>query len=662
MVNPIHPNFAILNREDGGGAFKGQPAVQEQSLEDNQTQSWLGWAATLASNAMESIIPFDDEPAPLPITIPQDDMGYYYVENEQGELTPRWIYCADKLTSFMFGSSEVSEEGESPVWNSAVEFEEEDIIDLYEIGEKIKNSTVATKFNELTKEGVGKTIAETGKRMIGENVGMLVGAAFPEASMAYAAGKAAASNFVGESENKSIIVEGAGVAAALTATALSTGLSYLTGTPMEYGQALGYMVTAAGTIAGGMNGLEAVGEKVPENYIPRTAAYLVTTGAVGGVVKAAADVLPGPVSTVTTVAGSVLKPVVGLAAYSAPEVISLADTIIHPMPPKENSYDPSEFIKNIAKNAQGDLPALVTSMAGNLVESPLISSIIQTLFVHTIDNRLATNAIVRAVNDFVNAIQDKSIQEKIRELKATPDEIKRDALKKEIVELIAKLVAEKYGPLEKKLAKYLQSKSDSSAKGLAATIANLMSRKEKAIIGRELSDAKQTQALLEALIPSLIPMIGVYAKREVGAKDLSPKEIETFYQNFNAMIFAPYNDYSIVRGVQGLISTAIPFMQKYAQFIPEFLAEKIGSSMVDPIITLDDDPEFDIPATTTQKVQAEPKKSAWRSIREKLSFIKFMVKLGGIKDFMKAASSAFVNLIMMRKAKEPMNSGNSSGT
>lgn len=560
----------------------------ETSLPEQEPRSsWLGRAFSYFTGTDDDFTDYTPDYDDY-----SSDEGYY-VEDESGYLTPKWIHYATKVADF-------------------------------------------------SESVVGSKLIETGKGMVAENAGMLIGAAFPEVAVGYRVGKSIASNLVKESEDKSMVVEGAGVAAALTAAALTKGLTYLTGVPMESMLALDYMVTAAGTIAGGMNGLEVAGKEVPNDYIPRTAAYIVTTGVVGKGVEALSSLpLPGPVSATVAVSGSILKPLTGMAAYYGPETAQAVDNYIHAEPAPQNEpnlYDLGEFVKNVAKNAHGDTSAFATSLTENVVESPLITSILQMLLKQSIDAKVGTNALVRAVNDFAMIIQENSIMKKIKELKATPDELKKDALKHEIAEQVAK----KYELLEKMGANYIQKKSDPFVASIVDQIVDLMGRKEKEYMGMELSDTEQTRVLLEALIPSLIPMIGIYAKREIGAsKELTSEEIETFYQNFNAFIFAPYNDYSLVRGAQGLISMAIPFMQSQAQFIPALLSTKIGEAFVDPIITLDDDPEFAMPRVDQPTAEEKSKKSFWASLKA----IFTLSKVFGAKNFIVMLTDFFAKKV-----------------
>ncbi|MGH2612258.1 MAG: hypothetical protein ACRDFB_04325, partial [Rhabdochlamydiaceae bacterium] len=512
----------------------------------------------------------------------------------------------------------------------------------------------ADKVAAFSRSIVGSKLIQTGKAVIGENVGMLVGAAFPEASIAYAVGTAAANSALGDSEKKSKIVQGAGIVAALTVTALTTSLSYMTGTPMEYGQALGYMVTAAGTIAGGMNGLQAMGQQVPDNYIPRTAAYLATTGVVGGAVSSIRSLpLPGAVSTAIGVGGGVLKTVAGTASYYAPEAAMLADKIIRQGPHLENLYDPGTFAQNVATHANGDTSAFSASIASNYIESPFFSSLVQRLLTRTINKKAATNAIVKGLNDFVVVMQDKDIQQKINEFKASPDQAKKDLLQ----QAISQLVEKKYGMIERGIANMIRKKSDPQIPGLVQQIVEMMSKKETEFFGMELSNSTQIKNLLEIMLPSLIPLIGIYAKRElISSQELPTEEIEKFYQNVNEVIFAPYNEYWLARGVQGLISTAIPVMQQKAQFIPALLSEKLGQSMVDPLIALDDEKEFDISKSSPKEKGASeestPKKTFWRSIRQKIRTIKYLIQFVGFKKFYQIAWKSIMSYFMNKPSNQ----------
>lgn len=496
-------------------------------------------------------------------------------------------------------------------------------------GSEIANSKTVQKGVAFSKSVVGSKLIQTGKAMIGENVGMMVGASFPEAVVAYTVTKQATDS------NK------AGIAAALTLTALSTSLAYLTGTPMEYSQALGYMVTASGTIAGGMTGLETMGQEVPEGYVPRTAAYLATTGVVGTVasgVSTVAEYVPLPlVSTTTNVVGKVATKVAGTAAYYGPESVVVVERMMNPKP--SNLFDPGEFTRNVAVNANGDSKAFAESMAKKLIESPLLASITRLLIQHNIDQKVSTNAQVRAMNKFAQHLQSETIQEKIRELRATPNQLRKDALKNEIAEV----VAQEYGALEKVIANNVKAAADPMISTLITQITDLMAKKEVEYFGMTLSNESQTKDLLEVLLPVLIPMIGVYTKRELlETKELSKDEIESFYGTISAALFAPYNEYMLGRGMQGLVATAIPFMQEYGQFLPSLLSESIGQSMADPVINFDE--------TAPPREVPPPKQSFIESILEKIRIIRYLISSGllNFSNHLKAATAVFIQHFMKK--------------
>ncbi len=454
------------------------------------------------------------------------------------------------------------------------------------------------KLSAFSKSIVGNKLIQSGKSMVCENIGMLIGSALPHQTISFAAGKAAANKLVPDAPNIAI-------AAGLTVAALSTSIDYLTGG--ETGPALQMMVTAAGTIAGGMTGLEAGGIAVPEGYIPRTAAYLATAGATNGLL--------------------------GTVAYFGPEVSTVAQKIANAKKSsvKVNMYDPGHFAQNVVKIGYGSNEAVADLMAHKLTDSPLFSSLVQMLLKQTVDKNVITNAITRALNDYFEFLQDVGIQKMLEEYKARPDEISKALIQEEITKKMEK----KYGLIEKQLVSHIRLKSDSAAVYLAGHLTDTIQKNEKELFGMDLSTKKQNQELLEILMPALLPHIGVYYKREMTkTQALTSKEVEQFYQNVSALMFAPYSDTMIGAGIQGLISTLIPVMQSKGQFIAKILSEQIGHSLTDPIISIDGDPEFEIEKNNVPE-QKPSKKGFWESLQDKIAVARYIIKTFGFKRFAK---------------------------
>ncbi len=553
---------------------------------------------------------WDDEIGPaLTELFSEDDYNNFYgVTRDDEDLTPRWMKWADKAASFSEGT-------------------------------------------------IGKAIIEGTKGAVGETVGSMIGAAFPEATVAFQVGKKVAEAKLPDSENKSMLATGAGVVAALTVTALTTSLSYLTGTPMEYNRGVAYMVSTAGTLAGGMAGLEAVGQKVSKGHILRTAASLGATSAIGtaaSVVSQAVQNVP-VVNTVVNVAGSVVTTVAATAAYYGPEVAAngpkVVDKILHPQASPANQYDPGEFALNVVANAHGDTNAISSSMAKKLVDSPLLLSLTRLLLAHTIDKKIATNAIARSINKISELMQDPAIKQKVAELKANPTVQTKEAL----VLALRAAVENQYGAVEQQVAKITRNKATAAIPSIVTSIVTLMHDKEVEFFGMELSNNAQTKALLESVLPELIPMLAVYVKREaLSPTDLTKDEVNGLYQNLNAALFAPYSDYKIAKGAKGILSAGLSLLQNHAQFLPRLLSEKIGCSLVEPIITLDDNPDFDIDKIEVPAEKKPVKKSVWSTIRDKLGLIRTIVRIIGVKKFMQVVKTTLIKFFI-NKARNRFN-------
>ncbi len=546
---------------------------------------------------------WDDDIGPaLTELFSEDDYNKFYgVTPENDDFTPRWMKWADK----------------------------------------------AANFSEAT---IGKAIIEGTKGAVGETVGSMVGAAFPEATVAFQVGKKVAEAKLPDSEKKSMLATGAGVVAALTVTALTTSLSYFTGTPMEYNRGVAYMVNAAGTLAGGMAGLEAAGQKVSKGHVLRTAASMGATSAVGTAASVLSQVVQNVpvVNTAVNVAGTVATTVAAAAAYYGPEVVThgptVVDKILHQQASPANLYDPGEFALNIVANAHGDTNAVSSSMAKKLVDSPLLLSLTRLLLAHTIDRKIATSAIARSINKLSELMQDPAIQKKVAELKANPSVQTKEAL----VSALRAAIENQFGVVERQVANITRNKAAAAVPSIVNSILTLMHDKEVEFFGSELSNNAQTKALLESVLPELIPMLAVYLKREaLSPTDLTSDEVNGLYQNLNAALFAPYNDYKIAKGAKGILSAGLSLLQNHAQFLPKLLSEKIGCSLVDPIITLDDNPDFDInKIEVPAEVKPERKKSVWSTIRDKLGLIRTIVRIIGVKKFMQVVKTTLIKFFI----------------
>jgi hypothetical protein len=120
-----------------------------------------------------------------------------------------------------------------------------------------------------------------------------------------------------------------------------------------------------------------------------------------------------------------------------------------------------------------------------------------------------------------------------------------------------------------------------------------------------------------------------------------------YIRNLNAALFAPYSDYKIARGAKGILSAGLSLLQNHAQFLPKLLSEKIGCSLVDPIITLDDNPDFDInKIEVPAEVKPERKKSVWSTIRDKLGLIRTIVRIIGVKKFMQVVKTTLIKFFI----------------
>jgi hypothetical protein len=502
----------------------------------------------------------------------EDSPGLFYVENDLGGLTPRWLRWAEQVA----------------------------------------------EFSETT---VGKMAVDTAVRSVGQKAGMALGTMFPAAPFAYATGKALAEQVVPDSENRSTIVQAAG----MVAGAASVALTY--GTPM------GYIATAAGAIYGGRQGMEGItGEKVSPEYEFRTATSMVTTGVVGvatSIISYVADtVLPAPVSVVVSVAGGVLNAVSGTVGYNAPELF------LTPVDPRSNNIieDPAEFVKIAAEEAGGTraLASAVTkridlSLAKGLAseESQLavvkeIENIITETITASIDGQWGVTSIVRAVNKLSLFIKDEEIQAEFKAINECQDVDKKAKLirdlRKKLIQIILKDVYGKADGINTDMmceALMKMLKLDEQLDKTFNALVPMMRGMEQNTLGTEFITDKSTP-MLEVFAPALLLLMPICAYQD--SKEhvpLSAEEKGNFNINLADMllfVLTPLEASNFRLNVRGALSKALSLASSAS--LSESMATEVGKRLkamlnVEPVQGVNEDVSVLNLATVVQKTAEE---------------------------------------------------------
>lgn len=419
----------------------------------------------------------------------EEPISSWYVENEQGGLTPRWIVWADQVASF-------------------------------------------------SETMVGKWAVSTALRSVGQKTGMAVGTMFPAAPFAYAAGKALAETVAPDSDDKSTVVQVVGVASAVAATA------------MTYGTPLGFIATTAGAIYGAKQGMEiATGQEVSPEYEFRTATSMATSGLVGGavtVIDAAADViLPAPLSTPLKVAGMALNALSGTVGYYAPEIIT--ESRLSPLNIGELVQDTAREAGGAKPVAAAIGSMISVKVITDLVEKDRqqqvkadFNRVLGDVIEQGIDSNIGANAFVRAVNAYAKILQDPEVHAVL--MSSTKEDMK--------MKLIRLVIEREYGKgtsdllVEAIMQKY---KPEASLGGLFGKIVKLMEEYEVKLIGANLS-SDQTREMLDIYSVGLLVLIPIYTGRERETPvNLSAEENGVFIRNLVEIALIPYADIPLAK-------------------------------------------------------------------------------------------------------------------
>ncbi len=456
-------------------------------------------------------------------------------------------------------------------------------------------SPVVEKVKEFSGSIIGTQVIAGVTAVAAETAGMTIGGAFPEATMAFAAGKEFASQALEKSKpqatgrEKALVTWSAGVGAALTATALVVGLSYLTGgSGMESG-AVRWMVQSAGTIVGGMQGLKMSGIGVPasknslDSYPVRTAQYLAARAAVGMV----RNIIPVPQSLTlfTGVVGGVFESLSGTAGYHAQPLARLAIQAYNGKPPKTNFYDPGNFIIGVMNVARGNTVVGTKDIVGQLDLPYFLQTIIGKYLQVQIDNKTATNVAVRCLNQYMTLIQNPAIQKAMADY-MTADKAKKEQLQKALLKTIQHVIF---------YNKVFRSSTNLFTLTVALGMENLFLKQiteavdsivaqvqeaEQELIGFNIADLDK--GLLGVHLMGCILMASTRIQRTVipNEPDLKDEEVRLFYTNMNKLFFTPFNGYAIGRGLQQIVGAGIPLLLNYPG-IPLAIAKQIGGTLVE---------------------------------------------------------------------------------
>lgn len=403
----------------------------------------------------------------------------------------------------------------------------------------VKDAAVSAKVFSQSVAG------QKGIGFVGKTAGGFVGAAFPEETLAYRAGTS---------------LSGRKVVGAVAAVATGC-VKYSFGLPA----AALWPVVSAATIAGGMSGVELAGQQVPDHHIARTMGSNVASAAVDGLVS----VLPIPVPGVGAIAG--------LAAYYAPET---AEKYFNPVSFEE--YNPAKIVREITTgSAAGVTNTLGLSALKGLVSKDKkagfiaqLNTMATALITNVIDNDVAANALVRAVNDHTQIIQkDPGLQDEIEAIKSCTSSLQKEAHKTALKKkLVLQALRMAYGnEANENLADAFISQLSARPgyRSLFEKITAWIQKKETEVLGMKVY-SKSNEERLDIYMPALLMLILIHAVREhKEATVLTKDEMSAFYTNLVGIVFSPYG-----RVLSWVADKALPWVQSVVN--PSSLAEMAG--------------------------------------------------------------------------------------
>jgi hypothetical protein len=441
--------------------------------------------------------------------------------------------------------------------------------------EKIKNQ--CETIHNFSKSIIGKESIFFVKSTTARIVGSTIGAASPEAMVAFSQGKKIACYATDScpkiaTKTRAWIVWSSGIGAALVVGSLSASLSHLReGMEGPAVQVLSYIVTAAGTIIGGMEGMKVAGTVFdPPSYSRMSFQSLLTDSAVENL--RGAIFIPPCLTPLSNQIGFAFQLSASIAAYYAQPLTRFTIDVYHLDHSEKNMYNPGEVVKWVISQAYGSVQEGAQQITGNL---PILKKTISSMIKTGIDKNIATNVIVRSLNEYFVLIQDSSVQNAVSALLASSTDSTRDELKKTIINLINEQLGKKFSMIERGLSYFIQHQLSNKISENVKKSINKIQQQEIQLVGMHLSGTRTMEDLLEIhamcyLTFSLVQIKKTLFQMKESNPDLSDVEITHFYCNLNEILLGPYSSYRIASGVRKAMHWAIPLLIKHAQFMPQW--------------------------------------------------------------------------------------------
>ncbi len=401
-------------------------------------------------------------------------------------------------------------------------------VDAYESAPDVRRS-----YRAFSNSIVGKQVVPMAKGVAADFAGATVGAFFPEGVITYSAA------------NKRGWSNTAGFSSAVAAVALSKSLTYFTGIEVN-----GFLLTSAGSIAGGYEGRKLVGQAADAKDIYDTYHMKsVQSLAAQGTVQVIRNVMPIPwvLTPVTSVVGGTLRILAGTLAANARPLTGLAIEAYH-RDPSPTHLDPSRLARNYAIRSSGNTVYFAQEMTEGVQLMPMIMNFIRTTMSSTLDKQIALKVIVRAMNQYTKMIKsDPAILKQLDEIQAEKNADKKAQRKKQVIKHIQQTLANQSGYVSQVMSYLTRTMTDAQVMTVVTSLCNTLEATEKDIIGFS-SSREGYVDLFEVHASCFLPLIAV---QSMGPQllnkiwpnyvaELEEKEIQEFYLNMMHLLMVPY--------------------------------------------------------------------------------------------------------------------------
>lgn len=464
-------------------------------------------------------------------------------------------------------------------------------VDAYEFAPEVRRS-----YQAFSKSIVGTQVVPMAKGMAADFAGATVGAFFPEGVIAYSTSK-------GRGWSQTAVFT-----TAVAAIALSKSLTYFTGLELN-----GYLLTTAGSIAGGYEGRKLIGhaaeaKDVFDTYHMKSVQSLAAQGTVQ--VLRHVMPIPGILTPVTSVVGGTLRIMAGTVGANARPLMNLVNEA-YCREPSSTHLDPSRLARAYAIRSNGNTVYFAQEMTDGVQLMPMILKFIQSTMSSTLDKQIAIKVLVRAMNQYTKMINnDPAILTQLDEMQAEKNGHKKEVLKKELIQKIRATIAGETGYVHRVMSYLTRSVTDAQVMSIVGMLCDKLETTEKDVIGFS-SSRKGYIDRFEVHAYCFLPLIAVQSMAPQllsslwpnYVSELQPSEIQEFYMNVMQIAMAPYHGVS-GRFVGAILHRILPTVLESTYVVPHLVEKGMNAIFEDtsqPLVEEIAEDVFGEPKTTPTK-------------------------------------------------------------